>query len=207
VNTVARIISIVFHPLLTATYLFTLLSFTIPAMLSPLPEERQSTFILSIFFMTFLLPTLIFSVFKKLGYIESLSMKNRNERIIPFIFVTALYCMITFLFHHQSRLSLDDNLFKLMILGDLIIFMAAVITTFFKVSIHSMGIWGIIGIALPLNNVSENNMLFYPILGLILLAGLVMTSRLQLQAHTPREVLVGTLSGFASGYVGMIVLF
>jgi hypothetical protein len=207
VNTIARIISVLFHPLLTATYLFSLLSLTIPSALSPLQAEHQGNFILLIFLMTFVLPTLFFTIFKKLGYIESLSMKNRNERIVPFIFVAILYCMITYLFHRQSNLNLDDNLFKLMILGDMIIFVAAIITLFYKVSIHSMGIWGIIGIVLPLNNVLENSVLFLPILGLIVLAGVIMTARLQLQAHTPREVLTGTIVGFSSGYIGMIILF
>jgi membrane-associated phospholipid phosphatase len=207
VNTAARIISIIFHPLLTATYLFLLLSFFLPSALSPLPAEFQGKFIMLIFIMTFVLPSLFFGIFKKYGYINSLAMKTRSERVIPFIFVTVLYLSVTWMFHQQSHLDMEDNLFRMMILGDSIILLAAIITLFYKASIHSMGIWGIIGIIFFLNNISENDIFFLPMVLLILLAGFIMASRLQLQAHTPREVLVGTLVGFAAGYIGMIVLF
>jgi membrane-associated phospholipid phosphatase len=34
-----------------------------------------------------------------------------------------------------------------------------------------------------------------------------MSARLQLNAHTPREILVGGVSGFIIGFVSMIVMF
>ena len=68
---------------------------------------------------------------------------------------------------------------------DALVIVATLVTIFYKVSVHSMSIWGFIGIILPLNKVSEDGALFYPTLALIVLAGLVMTARLQLNAHTP----------------------
>lgn len=84
---------------------------------------------------------------------------------------------------------------------------SAVVTLFYKVSVHSVAIWGIIGILLPLNNASEEGLLMYPTVAAIAMAGVVMSSRLQLNAHVPREILVGAIMGFAIGFGGVMLLF
>ena len=93
----------------------------------------------------------------------------------------------------------------LMIISAVVI-LSAVITIFYKISIHSAASWGIIGILLPLNKIS-NGILLVPTVSLIVIAGLVMSSRLMLNAHTPREVLAGCLLGFGVGFTGIVVLF
>ena len=67
--------------------------------------------------------------------------------------------------------------------------------------------WGGIGILLPLNKALETGELLYPTIGVIIAAGLVMWSRLFLNAHVPREILIGSLMGFVIGFGGMVVLF
>jgi membrane-associated phospholipid phosphatase len=70
-----------------------------------------------------------------------------------------------------------------------------------------VGIWGVIGILLPLNKVIDDYAIFVVTLVALVLAGLVMSARLQLNAHTPREVLVGAVAGFSIGFFGMLILF
>jgi membrane-associated phospholipid phosphatase len=84
---------------------------------------------------------------------------------------------------------------------------SAIVTVFYKVSIHSLALWGGVGILLPLNKAADNGALLWPTMGIIVSAGLVMSSRLQLNAHVPREILVGSLLGFALGFSGMVILF
>jgi membrane-associated phospholipid phosphatase len=88
-----------------------------------------------------------------------------------------------------------------------LILVCALITLFYKISVHSAGVWGIIGILLPLNKASEEGTLLIPTMVAIVVAGLVMSSRLQLNAHVPREVLAGAVVGFAVGFAGMIFMF
>lgn len=59
----------------------------------------------------------------------------------------------------------------------------------------------------PMNKVSEEGTLLIPTAVVIIVAGLVMSSRLALNAHTPRELLVGSVTGFAIGFMGMVILF
>jgi hypothetical protein len=207
VNTFARLISIVFHPLLMATYLFSLLAWALPSALAPLNTSAHVTFIFLLFIVTFLLPALNIGMFKLFGTIKSVSMEERKERILPFIFISIIYIVITYLFYAKTRVSLTDNFLKLMMIIDLLVVIATVVTLFFKVSVHSLAIWGLIGIMLPLTKIAEVNTLFYTTLGLIVVAGLIMSSRLQLGAHTSREVMWGGVLGLATSLTGMIMLF
>lgn len=94
----------------------------------------------------------------------------------------------------------------MVIVSTMVVF-GAVVTLFYKLSIHSLAMWGMAGILLPMNKVSEVNGLLIPTVVVIVIAGLVMSARLALNAHTPREVMVGSISGFAIGFFGMIILF
>ena len=207
VNLLAKIVSFLFHPLLLATYMFGLFTFFLPAGLDPLKEDGHLNFVFLIFCVTFLLPALNLGIFKTFGSIKSLAMEERQERIIPFSFIAILYSAITYLFYSRTRVSFNDNLLKFLLIIDVLVIIATLVTIFYKVSVHSMSIWAFIGIILPLNKLSEDGALFYPTIALIVIAGLVMTARLQLNAHTPREIMVGGMLGFAISFAAMVVLF
>jgi membrane-associated phospholipid phosphatase len=205
--TFARIVSWVFHPLLLATYLFSLFTLFLPAGMHPIKDDGQWKFVFLIFCVTCALPALNIFLFKALGTISSVVLQHRRERLIPFSFVTVLYILITWLLYARTRIGLNDNLLKFLVLIDALVLVATVITFFYKVSVHSMAIWGFIGILLPLNKISEEGMLFAPTIIAILLAGVVMAARLQLNAHTPREVMIGAIAGLVITFGGMLVLF
>jgi len=205
--TFARIVSWVFHPLLLATYLFSLFTLFLPAGMQPIKDDGQWKFVFLIFCVTCALPALNIFLFKALGTISSVVLQHRRERLVPFSFVTVLYILITWLLYARTRIGLNDNLLKFLLLIDALVLVATIITFFYKVSVHSMAIWGFIGILLPLNKISEEGMLFAPTIIVILLAGVVMAARLQLNAHTPREVMVGAIAGLLITFGGMLVLF
>jgi membrane-associated phospholipid phosphatase len=111
------------------------------------------------------------------------------------------------LFYSRTRIALNDNLLKFLIIIDILVLLATLVTIFYKVSVHSMAVWGFVGILFPLNKVSEDGALLYPTVLSIVLAGFVMAARLQLQAHTPREILYGSMIGFGATFAAMITLF
>lgn len=204
---VARVISVVFHPLLLATYLFGLFALTLPAGLDPLKEEGHWNFVFLIFCVTCVLPGFNILIFKSFGTIKSLTLENRKERIAPFTFITILYSAVTYIFYSRTRISLNDSLLKFLIIIDLLVLAATIITFFYKISLHSMAVWGFIGILLPLNKISEDGRLLVPTIVSIVLAGLIMSSRLQLNAHTPREILMGSIAGLLIAFGAMAFLF
>jgi membrane-associated phospholipid phosphatase len=201
VKGIATFISIVFHPLLMTTYLFISLFFFLPVIFQPI--KPSFAFIGLISLMTFVLPALNFVLFKITGTIENLAMPERRQRTLPFLFISILYSMVTLLFHWKVGAA---SVTHLLVIISVLVVLSASITLFYKVSIHSAAIWGVIGILLPLNK-SSNGTLLTSIIVLLIAAGLVMSSRLQLNAHTPREVLAGSVLGFGIGFAGMLVLF
>ena len=206
-NVLARAISVIFHPLLMATYLFSLLAWALPSALSPLQQSSHRTMIILIFLVTFILPVCNMGIFKIFGSIKSLAMRERKERLMPFIFISVIYLVVTYLLYSRTKFSVEDNFMKLMILIDALVIVSTLSTFFFKVSVHSIAIWGMVGIILLLTKIAEVNTLFYASLGLIVIAGLVMSSRLQLAAHNSREVMWGAVLGLITSIGGMLILF
>jgi membrane-associated phospholipid phosphatase len=204
VRIVAKIISFLFHPLLLTTYLVTLIGYYFPTMLMVTPQHMRPILAFILCF-TFVLPAVNILIFKIFGTISTFAMDSRRERIVPFVAISVIYIVMTFLFYY--RLPFSSNFSNLMLLITLLVVTGTVITFFYKVSIHSLAMWGCIGILVPLNKAMEQSYLLWPTAGIIVAAGLVMSARLYLHAHTPRQVMVGGLVGFGIGFLGMILLF
>jgi membrane-associated phospholipid phosphatase len=199
----AQIVSFVFHPLLLTTYLVLLLGRWMPAMLL-VRQDHILTFVAFIFGITFVLPALNVLVFQRFGVIGSWKMGTKQERVLPFVFNSIVYLMIAVLFLYKVHLS--SNFTKLMLIIAALAVAGTACTFFLKVSIHSLGWAGLVGIVLPLNHAADGTLLV-PTAVLIVIAGLVMSARLKLNVHTPWEVVIGGLAGFGIGIVGMSILF
>lgn len=206
-NALARLISLLCHPLLMPTYLYTLLSLVLPTALAPLRVESHMAFILMLFLLTFALPAVNIGIFRAFGNIKSFSMTERRERIMPFILITIIYLISTWVFFSKIRIAPDDSAIRFLMIIDLLVIVSTIATLFFKISVHSVAAWGMVGITLLLTKISEINTLFYISIGLIVLAGIIMSARLQLGVHSYREVMWGSVLGLATSIAGMMILF
>jgi hypothetical protein len=207
VNTAARVISVIFHPLLFATYLFLLFTLVFPVGFDPIKEDGTGRFIFLLFCVTFILPVLMLSLLKTLGFLNAFNMVERQERVVPFILITMFYTGITYVFYDRSEVSLNDNFLKFLLIINALVLVSTLITFFYKISVHSIAIWGIIGILIPLNNVTDTGTLFLPTVGAIIMAGIIMSARLQLNVHKLSEVVSGAFIGFCTSFVIMQFLF
>ncbi|MBL7863137.1 MAG: phosphatase PAP2 family protein [Cyclobacteriaceae bacterium] len=201
---VANIVSVIFHPLLLTSYLVLLLGYYFPSLFM-ITMNRLLIILAFIFCFTFILPVVNIIMFRMFGTINSYTMVSRQERIIPFVAISLIYVVMTFMFFYKLPISRSLNL--LMLIVSLLVISATLLTFFYKVSVHSLAIWGAIGILMPLNKALEQSYLLWPTAMAIIIAGLVMSSRLYLNAHSPRQVLFGSLAGFAIGFFGVILLF
>jgi hypothetical protein len=201
VKRIAQVISVVFHPLLMTTYLFIVFAIYLPAMLLPVKASIWLVFL--VFLMTFLLPFLNFLFFRMSGTIRDLSLVERRDRVMPFVFVAILYCFVTWMFYLKFPV---PNLLRIMLIITFMVIASTSLTIFYKVSVHAVAVWGILGIMVPLNKATDGALL-YPLAAGLVIAGVVMSSRLFLDAHRPREVMVGGLLGFIIGFSGMMMLF
>lgn len=202
VRTAAKIISFVFHPLLLATYLVLMLGIFFPAMLM-INLVNLKLVALFVFGFTFFIPAINLWLFRLLGNITSLQLDSQQERKQPFVFISIMYIVVAYLFY--QKLPFSSNFNKLMIIIAAFVVAATILTFFIKVSVHSLAMSGWVGIFLPLIKFSPD--LLWPTAAVIALNGIVISSRLILNAHTLREAMIGSIAGLVVGYGGMILLF
>jgi membrane-associated phospholipid phosphatase len=181
-----------------------MIGFYFPTMLSITPQSFKIV-LGFVFCFTFLLPVVNIIMFRYFGTISSYTLHARSERLIPFVAIAIIYVVMVFLFY--TKLPLSQNFNKLMVIVTTLVVFSAVVTFLYKVSIHSLAACGMIGILLPLNKALENNILLWPTAIALVIAGLVMSARLYLNAHTFNEVIMGAVAGFSIGFAGMLIMF
>ena len=159
----------------------------------------QWLIVLVVWITTFVIPALSIVMLKFTGTIRSLHLKERRERLVPFFYITVFYGFTAYYFSSQMIVSrLTEGIF---ILTAVSIFIGAVITIFWKISIHGLGIGGVVGILLVLAVSIPESSIGYALFASFLVAGLVISARLRLNAHTPAQVYAGFVLGLFISFV------
>jgi hypothetical protein len=198
-NTVARVISYLFHPLFMPLY-FLLLLLNMNVFFSlVLPFHFKLILAGLITMTTILLPMLVFFFLYRKKLVRSVFLETREERIYP-ILVLAIFYYLTYYLLKGVHLS---AIFSYYMLGATFLAILALILTFYlKISLHMLGIGGVVGMitGMAINFSMDLTGMILPIL---VLAGIIGTARLKLNTHKPSEI----YSGFLVGVVIMFVLF
>jgi membrane-associated phospholipid phosphatase len=188
----ANIISYLFHPLLMPVYVL-ILFFNVNIYYSTvIPDYSKIRIIGLVFITTFLFPLLINLILKRKGFLSSLFLNIREERLLPFI-VTAVFYYMTYQLFRQLYL---PDFYNLYLLGATILILIVLIINFYwKISLHMLAIGGMTGIFMGLA-IRLGVIIPYLIISIIFISGLIGFSRLKLNAHKPGEVYGGYLIGF-----------
>ncbi len=197
-----KIISVVFHPLLMATYLSLVLFSEVPELFPRVLPHATTQFILVIFITTCLMPALSIFLLRTFSFISNLELTERSERLKPFIFIAFYYAASSYLF--LEKLEMGQIFMTVMIGVTVLIILLSIITIWFKISIHSAAIWSAVGFVSALVVTTGVNLGGYYYL-LIISAGLTGTSRLYLGYHQPKEVWSGAILGFVYSFLIMII--
>jgi membrane-associated phospholipid phosphatase len=188
----AWIFSVAFHPLLMPTYLHALV-FRYCTDLLPFTREAKVQTLLFVFVATYLVPSLATGLLWATGTISSLSLEKRSERLIP-LFVTAIiYSGVSYVF--LDYLSMARLLGLFMGTVTLSVVLTAFITHFWKISAHMVGLGGMVGFLVSVILRTHNQGLEFPLIGFVLISGLVASSRLYLKAHGILQICAGFLLG------------
>lgn len=213
----AYFFSVVFHPLLMLTYMLIILLLVNPYLFGASIIERKDVFVLVVFLSTFLIPAFSVFMMKALGLVSSIELKDKQERIGPYILTGVFYLWV-----FRNLLDNPDIplAFKIFALGATIgLFLAFFVNLFSKVSMHGVGMGGLLGMVLittlrfsyesfvfqlggDVFQMSMNTLLIF----VILICGIVGTSRLLLDAHHPRDLYGGFVIGFGTQFLALIIL-
>lgn len=196
----ARAVSAVFHPFLMP--LFTLVTlFAVDEVL----HQQPAMFLYFAFIL--LVNTLgaavsLYLMYRR-GVIGDLDIRDRRERWLPFTVVLVYYLMTLFVLESGDAVH-TPPLYVGMLRGVVAaIATAIVITQRFKLSMHLLGVGGLVGAVFAAGQIH-----FTPHLSAlalwIFIAGLVGASRLALRVHREEEVYAGFLWGAVVVYLAVM---
>lgn len=207
--TLARVLSFLGHPLLVLTYMLLLMLIINPFAFGAHHIGDQRTVILFFYVIstTFLIPGLGVSLLKPLGLIQSLQMRDKQERTGPYI-ITGIFYL--WMFRNFSN-GVVPELYTKFVLGATIgLFFAFFINIFTKISAHATGMGALVAMCLLLAyEWAGSSIVVGPILLSInavlilgvVFAGIVGAARLTAGAHAQAEI----WQGYAAGFVAVIL--
>jgi len=196
----ANILSVIFHPFLITLYSF-LLIFISGSYITYLPSSIKLIMLIVIFFNTLLIPIISLFILKRLGLIKSFHMEKHRERIVPIIITSIPYFFTLYL---MARLPVPQVLLKIIESGVLVLLVAALISYWWKISLHLMGIGGLSGFLLA--SATQNYFSALPLIMIVfVVAGLLASARLKNGDHKPAQVYTGYLVGLTIVFVFFLV--
>jgi membrane-associated phospholipid phosphatase len=211
----AYVVSLIFHPLLIVTYITVLLLLINPYAFGVPSIADRGEMLLAVFFSSFFIPALAVVLLRLVGFIDSLELKDKQDRIGPYVITSIFYL---WLFINLKNGENIPPIFVSFLLGTVIgLFLAFFINIFSKISAHAVGMGGLIAmvvITMVLFNYGPMQVRA-PWLGLlevelttilmisILATGMVGTSRLILKAHTLQDLYGGFLIGFMAQFIAL----
>ena len=181
--------SYLFHPIFIPVYA-ALIYFFLNG--SYYENPRKYFVIFQIVVITILLPLLFFMLLRTAGKVDSIMVSEIEQRKIPLI----IQCFLIVLLVRKSvTLELFHELYFFFLGGLLSAFLAYILLFFkTKASLHLITISALtlFVIGLSIHNQTRNiNLITF----LVLMNGVVASSRLEMKAHTSKELVIGSLLG------------
>ncbi len=196
----AKIISLVFHPIIMPTIGLLILFNTQTYINYAIPKELKQFILLLIIMSTLIMPLLIILLLYSKKYISSILIKNRKERLLPYIFTILFYI---FSLYMLTKVPVPPIIFKFMIGTTISVIVATLINIKWKISAHMIGLGGLFGALFCVSAILTTNVTLY-IIAILVVTGLVGSSRLILKSHTPSQIYLGFLLGIISQIVSFL---
>lgn len=206
----AHAVSVVFHPLLILAYAFIFLAKVNPYLFGcssfdrVLATPNNQVMLIHLMLFTFAIPTLAVLIMRGLNLVQTITLKDRHDRIGPYI-LTGIFYMVEFMnLNYSTIMPLEIKIF--MLGATIALFLAFFVNLFSKISMHTVGMGGFLAMVLiSIASTSDYNGHWF--LLAIIACGLVGTARLILSAHEPSDIYGGYFIGFLAQFVALRFLF
>jgi hypothetical protein len=200
---VAHIFSYIFHPLFIPVYITWFLTSVHPSYFSGFSMYQKNWLVLRVAYSMVFFPLITVLLLRALKFIDSFFLHTQKDRIIPYIACGIFYFWVYLVFKNQPNIPivLTACIFSVFLASSA----ALIANIYLKISMHAIGMGGVIGILLII--MYSNTMLTtLPFSIAFLLTGLVCTSRLIVSNHQPKEIYLGVLLGIISQLIGAAVV-
>jgi len=197
----AKTVSIVFHPLFMPLYGLGII-FTAPTIMGFLPVTVKKILFLIVLINNVFIPITLLPLFRMRNIISSYNIEDRSERSIP-LFTTAIFYSITsyIVFRFQVPVFLKSYFMASAIL----VVVLTIINFWWKISIHAAAAGAMTATVIVLAGKMYAPLTLY-LIAIIIISGLVLSSRLRLNAHNPAQVWSGYLTGLAGLILFVMIL-
>jgi hypothetical protein len=195
-DVLAKTVSIVFHPLFMPLYGLGII-FTAPTIMGFLPVTVKKILFLMVLINNVFIPVTLLPLFRMRNIISSYNIEDRSERSIP-LFTTAIFYSITsyIVFRFQVPVFLKTYFMASAIL----VVVLTIINFWWKISIHAAAAGAMTATVIVLAGKMYTPLTLY-LIAIIIISGLILSSRLRLNAHNPVQV----WSGYLTGLTGLIL--
>jgi hypothetical protein len=200
---VARVISVVFHPLFIPVYLSAFVLYYTPIFPGFAPADKV-LLLLRFLVMYTLFPLVTVLLAKGLGFVETIYLRTQKDRIIPYVACGLYYFWMWYVLRNQPEFPRE------MVSLALAIFLASsgglVLNSYVKVSMHAISL----GVALTfiyLLALSVDASLGFYLSLATLITGVVCTARLINSDHHPFEVYAGLFLGILGQMIAHWITF
>lgn len=190
----AHLLSLLFNPLLVPTYGM-LLVFTATAMRYVNAEAKWLTVLVTLA-LTGMVPLLVIFLLYKMGMVKNPGLNDRRERVIPYAVAFVAYGGCA---GYLYSVNAPDWIWLFIVGGGVALLAVAIVNIWWKISAHAAAMGGLVGLGFFILIYRQALTDFTPwVLALVILAGMVCTSRLILRRHTHWQVAAGFLVGLVS---------
>lgn len=188
----SKLISIILHPIFMPILALYLSLRQVPSIGFAITNYQNYIYLVLIF-STVILPLISIFFLIKSGKVSSLEMSNHKERSVP-LFRTALWMGLGY--YILENILVFSPIIKAELIGAIsIILIASIISKYWKISLHLLGIGGLVGVLIALEIIYGN--LQHLIIIFILLSGVLAMARIKEKAHNYPQVYVGFLGGLS----------
>lgn len=194
----AKALSAIFSPFhlpvvgLVILFLFSYLSF--------LPLGVKIYILLMVYTFTILLPTAMIRLYRRYQGWTRIQLGVKERRVVPY--VISIMCYLTC--YYLLTINHASHFIGSIVMASLIIqVVCAIINLWWKISTHSAAIGGVTGALVAFAMIFNFNPVWWICL-LLLLAGMVGTSRIILKQHTLEQVVAGYLVGIVCAFLSVL---
>ena len=155
-----------------------------------------------VYLFTILLPTLLIHLYRHYNGWTLLELGTRERRVVPYVIsILSYYCCL----YVMNQMHVPYFMRSIVASALIIQIVCALINIWWKISTHTAAIGGVAGALFVFSEVFRFNPTWWFCL-VIVLAGMLGTSRMILRQHSLAQVVVGFLVGFVCAVVGIVYL-
>jgi hypothetical protein len=200
---IANVISYIFHPLFIPLYVGYFLMFIHPTYFVGYGAQQKYWLLIRVSYTMVFFPIITVLLLKAIGFIDSVFLKTQKDRIIPYIACGIYFFWGYLVFRNQPNIPSILTAFTFAVF--LSSSVALIANIYFKISMHAIGMGGVLGLFLVI--MQSNSMLMTgPLSVALILTGMVCTARLLISNHSNKEIYMGLLVGIACQLVAAVII-